>query len=253
MSKKNRNKQNQQVAVSTEVEQPMESVIENEEVLEPEVEEVDIVPQEIAEEIEEAEIVEPEKEAVLEDEEQEKPLKEDEEQPPVAEVKKEIKASQPIYREGVINVEPKSASQVAAAKAVVSPAVEKFNELSTSYIENMTKGPIDEDIKRRGIAILANIARHVTMSTEVPVFEACFKFFVKQRAIMLNSTTVIDGINKYLDKGKIAKVVQFYVTFQTLAESKILGAKFTLNVTTIRRLFNNDALANWLLARRSAR
>ena len=250
MSKKNRNKQNQQVAVSTEIEQPIDPVVENEEVLEPEVEETEVVPQEMVETIsEDAEAVEPEEELAAEEQEG---LVDEEEQPPV-EVKKEIKASQPIYREGVINVEPKTASQVAAAKAVVSPAVEKFNELSSSYIEIMTKGPIDEDVKRRGIAVLANIARHVTMTTEVPVFEACFKFFVKQRAIMLNSTTVIDGINKYLDKGKIAKVVQFYVTFQTLAESKILGAKFTLNITTIRRLFNNDALANWLLARRTAR
>lgn len=165
------------------------------------------------------------------------------------EEKKEVKPNPPIYKEGVINVE-KTTSQVAAAQAAVSPAVAQFNELAEKYITNMTSGPINDTVKRCGIAILANIARHVTMTTDVGVFEACFKFFVKNRSIMLNSTTVTDGISKYLDKNKIAKVIQFYVTFQTLAESKILGSKFTLNVTTIRRIFNNDALANWLLAKR---
>lgn len=250
MSKKNRNKQNQQVT-------PVQDVVDTElekDVLTPE--EPESAVNEELEEVESSSVEEVEENVVLEEETEETPVTEEqekvvEEQP--VEQKKENKAVyQPIHREGVINVEPKSASQIAAAKAVVSPAVEKFNELSEKYI-NIMNGPIDEDAKRCGIAVLANIARHIIMSTDVAVFDACFKFFVKQRAIMLNSTTVIDGINKYLDKGKIAKVVQFYVTFQTLAESKILNSKFTLNITTIRRLFNNDALANWLLAKRNTR
>ena len=251
MSKKNRNKQNQQVAP---VQETVDTELEKDVLTPEEPETTENVDQE---EIESLDTEEVEEKVDSEEETKETPVTEEQEQvvnneQPI-EQKTETKAVyQPIHREGVINVEPKSASQVAAAKAVVSPAVEKFNELSEKYI-NIMSGPIDEDAKRCGIAILANIARHIIMSTDVAVFDACFKFFVKQRAIMLNSTTVIDGINKYLDKGKIAKVVQFYVTFQTLAESKILNSKFTLNVTTIRRLFNNDALANWLLAKRSTR
>ena len=253
MSKKNRNKQNQSSVPVQEVQNAdVETEIIDETV--PTEEQSDVIEVVEASEVEETPVTEQEEELL----EEEVPVEEteveeqEESNEPVIEEKKEQKVVTPIYKQGVINVEQKTASQVAAAKAVVSPAVEKFNELSNKYIEIMSK-PIDEDVKRCGIAMLANIARHVIMTTDVAVFEACFKFFVKQRAIMMNSTTVIDGINKYLDKGKIAKVVQFYVTFQTLAESKMLGAKFTLNVTTIRRLFNNDALANWLLAKRNTR
>ena len=236
MSKKNRNKYQQPTEVVS------EETVDQETMKEPTdfVEDVETSVSESVEDVSE------QKEDVVEAKEEEtepQPNKQ------VVSNKSEQKINRPIYKEGVINVEQKSVSSVAS----ISPAVVEFNELAEQYIATMTSGPIDESVKRRGIAIFANIARHVIMTTDVSVFEACFKFFVKNRSIMLNCTTVIDGINKYLDKNKIAKVVQFYVTFQSLAESKILNTKFTLNITTIRRLFNNDAMANWLLAKRGNR
>ena len=137
-----------------------------------------------------------------------------------------------------------------SAEKTVDPAVVKFNELADKYISLMSSAVITDEIRKQAIGTLAGLANAVIMTNNVAVFEACFKFMLKNRAIMLTPETVVDGINRFLPKDKITRVVQFYVTFQALVESKIMNTKFVLNVTTIRRIFNNSALANWLLAKR---
>jgi len=135
-------------------------------------------------------------------------------------------------------------------KIVTNPLVEKFDSISKKYIDLMKSPAITAEIRKQAIVELANMANFVIMAKDNNVFDACFKFMLRERAIMLSPETVVDGINKFLPKDKITKVVQFYVTFQSLVESRILQTKFTLNVTGLRRLFN-DEFANWVISKRS--
>ena len=137
-----------------------------------------------------------------------------------------------------------------AATTTVSPGVEKFNKLTEQYIELMRNEAVGDDERRKAVLLLTAIGNHVIMSTDTRVFEACFSFFLKNRAIMLVPERVTDGLYKFVDKSKVTKLIQWYITFQSLVESKLLKINFTLNLTTIRRTFNNDALANWLIIKK---
>ena len=161
---------------------------------------------------------------------------------PVVEEKKEKKV---VPNKGVLIVEKKVIANT--TKAPVSPAVAKFDEFANKYIETMDGDFITEENRKKAVMILTAMCNLVTTSSDIKVFDACYSFFLKNRAIMLVPEKVTDGLYNYADKTKVTKIVQFYVTFQSLIESRILGSRFTINTTTIRRLFNNDAFANWLI------
>lgn len=168
---------------------------------------------------------------------------------PVAATTEPKKVEKPVTNKVVVKMEAKQNTANVAPKAA-DPAVTKFNDLADKYIKLMSVPVITDDVRKQAIITLANLSNAVLMTNNVAVFDACYKFMLKNRNIMLAPETVVDGINKFLPKDKITRVVQFYVTFQALVESRIMNTKFVLNVTTIRRIFNNGALANWLLAKR---
>lgn len=251
MSKKNRNKQ-----VVQQVEETENIILATEEspVVEEQETATEVIPAEVQEIVEEAtneEVVEP-VEKVAEDvpeEKEELPLEEEKpevkEEVPVVEEKKEIK---PVPNKGVLIVEKKTVAPVADKE--VPAVVQKFNEFADKYIAIMGKDSIAEEDRRKGVFALAAMCQYVLASTDNRVFDACYNFFMKNRAIMLVQDRVTDGLYKYGDKAKVTKIVQWYVTFQSLVESKLLKTRYTLNVTTIRRTFNNDALANWLIIKK---
>lgn len=249
MSKKNKNKQVAQQSEevvstpivdeeSTAVEQT-ESVVEEttaepEEILEEPVETKEAVAEEVSEEIEVG--VE---EGLAEDKvEEEKPI-------PVVEEKKEEKV---IPTKGVLIVEKKTIPT--AAETAISESVKKFNELADKYIEIMSKESIADEDRRKGIYTLTAICKYVLGTSDVKVFDACFSFFLKNRAIMLVPDVVTDGLFKFGDKAKVTQIVQWYITFQSLVESKLLKSRYSLNITTVRRVLGNDALANWLIIKK---
>ena len=248
MSKKNKNKQVVQQAeevVSTPIVDEESTVVEQTETV---VEETTAEPQEILEEVETKEAVAEEvseeievgvEEGLAEDKvEEEKPI-------PVVEEKKEEKV---IPTKGVLIVEKKTVAAV--AETAIPKSVEKFNELADKYIEIMGKESIADEDRRKGIYILTAICKYVLGTSDVKVFDACFSFFLKNRAIMLVPDVVTDGLFKFGDKAKVTQIVQWYITFQSLVESKLLKSRYSLNVTTIRRVLGNDALANWLIIKK---
>lgn len=238
MSKKNRNKTQAQVAETEEQltlvetsDTPAETVAELPVVEEPQqdVEEVSTVVEEPA--VNDESVVE------------EKPVVE--EAPDINEEPKK-----PQTNKGILRVEKKATPVRAAVSVPKTAGVVAFDALAARYLATMKPGRIDDEARRRALITLANMCNHVCMSNDPAVFETCFRFFMENRSIMLAQSTVIAGIEKAIDKAKIAKVLQFYTVFQSLVESKLLNNKYTLNITTIRRLLGNDALANWLIAKR---
>ena len=177
----------------------------------------------------------------IQEEEQQVEVKQEEQIPVVEEIK-------PVSNKGVLIVERKPVAQTVAES--VSPGVEQFNKLTEQYITLMRNEAIGDDERRKAVLLLTAIGNHVIMSSDTRVFEACFSFFLKNRAIMLVPERVTDGLYKFVDKAKVTKLIQWYITFQSLVESKLLKINFTLNLTTIRRTFNNDALANWLIIKK---
>lgn len=256
MSKKNKNKQ-----VYQQVEEPVSTPLVEEEsvAVEQPIEEVEETTAEPQETVAEAIVpnddeVTAEKpvvaeEAVAEEESSEEPETEVEEKepelPPVVEKKEEEKVNK---TKGVLIVEKKTIP--AAGEAVVPKSVEKFYELADKYIDIMSKESIADEDRRKGVYTLTALCKYVLSSSDTKVFDACFSFFLKNRAIMLVPDRVTDGLYKFGDKAKVTQIVQWYVTFQSLVESKLLKTRFSLNVTTIRRVFGNDALTNWLIIKK---
>lgn len=254
MSKKNRNKAQtapsekpvtDPIPAAEEVIKTEEAAIESEEaVSEPVAEVEELIPadEEIIEDVQEEASKEQEKPTPVE-EKPEEVKKED----PVVEQPKPVVVQKPI-KEGTLKVEKRT-----GAVRIEIPQTEgvlKFNAIAKKYIEIMSAGRIDDEARRRAIITLSNMCNHVCMSSDPAVFDACYRFIMENRSIMLTQSVVTAGIDKYIEKSKIAKILQWYVTFQSLAESKLLHQRFTLNITTIRRLLNNDALANWLITKR---
>ena len=240
MSRKNKNKQ--QVVQTEELENtPLtEGDVSSEETTEDTLEESTSEAIETAEEVQEESVEEVPAEDVEDKQEEVK-----KEEAPVVEEKKEVK---PIPTKGVLIVEKKTVT--APAEKVVPESVQRFNALAQKYIDVMGKDMIEEEDRKKGVLVLTSLANYVLMSTDNRVFEACFTFFMKNRVIMLVPDRVTDGLYKYGDRTKVTKIVQWYVTFQSLVESKLLKSRFSLNVTTLRRTFNNDALANWLVIKK---
>lgn len=241
MSRKNKNKQ--QVVQTEELENTplVEEGVDFEETPEAALEESTPEVAETAEELQEEETVTETPAEEVEDKQEE--VKKEE--TPVVEEKKEVK---PIPTKGVLIVEKKTVT--APAEKVIPESVQKFNALAQKYIEVMGKDMIEEEDRKKGVLILTSLANYVLLSTDNRVFEACFTFFMKNRRIMLVSDRVTDGLYKYGDRTKVTKIVQWYVTFQSLVESKLLKSRFSLNVMTLRRTFNNDALGNWLVIKK---
>ncbi|MBR1987827.1 MAG: hypothetical protein IKA36_02185 [Clostridia bacterium] len=240
MSRKNKNKQ--QVVKTEELENtPLtDGDVSSEETTEDTLEESTSEVVETAEEVQEESVEEVPAEDVEDKQEEVK-----KEEAPVVEEKKEVK---PIPTKGVLIVEKKTVT--APAEKVVPESVQRFNALAQKYIDVMGKDMIEEEDRKKGVLVLTSLANYVLMSTDNRVFEACFTFFMKNRAIMLVPDRVTDGLYKYGDRTKVTKIVQWYVTFQSLVESKLLKSRFSLNVTTLRRTFNNDSLANWLVIKK---
>lgn len=253
MSKKNRNRAQaipaevETVEEVVSVEAAPEEVVLEEAVEVPEVQE-EIIPEELPE-IEEGPAIEEEPAP------EEQVVEEVKEQPVVEEIKKEVPQEKPVERvikpiEGVLKVEKRAVPASAVISIPQTEGVLKFNAIANKYLEIMKSGKIDDESRRRALITLSNMANHVCMTADPAVFDTCFRFFMENRSIMLAQSTVVSGIEKAVEKSKIAKILQFYTVFQTLVECKLLGSRFTLNVTTVRRLLNNDALANWLIAKR---
>ena len=253
MSKKNKNKQRQQI--SEEQIDPMNPIQEQEDMGMEEVDDA-IVSQkesEVPEEQTQEQLPIQEEQPVVKEE----PIQQTESVPVPEEVKpvpppikeepkkEEVK---PLNRKGVLIVEKKVINKT--AEKVIPESVKKFNDLAAKYLEAMQKKNISEEDRKKAVMILSSIAQYVITASDVRVFDTCFQFMLKNRAIMLVPEVVMDGFYKYCDKTKITKITQFYVTFQSLVQSKLLNERFTLNPTTIRRTFNNDSLANWLILKK---
>ena len=178
------------------------------------------------------------------------PIEQPEKVEEVVEQKKEEVVVKPQSNKGILKVEKKSSPMSAVVSIPQTEGVLKFNAIAKSYLDTMKPGRIDDEARRRALVILANMSNHVTMSTDPAVFDTCFRFFMENRSIMLAQSVVISGIEKAIDKAKITKVLQFYTVFQTLVECKLMNNRFNLNITTIRRVLGNDAIANWLIAKR---
>ena len=178
----------------------------------------------------------------------EQPVKQ--EQPVVEEVVRETKVVKPVTNKGILKVEKKSAPVSAVVSIPQTEGVLKFNAIAKKYLSVMKPGHIDDEARRMALISLANMCNLICMTSDPAVFDTCLRFFLENRSIMLAQSTVVAGIEKAVDKSKIAKILQFYTVFQTLVECKLLNSRFTLNITTIRRLLGNDALANWLIAKR---
>ena len=236
MSKKNKNRQQNTTPISSEVIEENQDVVEES--------------QEASTEVEESPLIASDESEPVESMEQpvEEPVQESNEPAPVVEEKNEepkpMIESKP---KGVLIVEKKT-NETPTVKQVPE-TVQKFKDLADKYIAAATKASVSEDARKTSVVVFCSIAQYVTTASDPRVFDACFQFMVKNRALMLNPTAVAEGFYKYCDKTKITKVMQFYVTFQSLVQSKLLNEKFTLNPTTIRRTLNNNALANWLIVK----
>lgn len=234
MSKKNKNKQ--QFVQSEEFENT------------PSIEESSVVETPIEEQVEvssaepQEEVVQPVETPVEENENKQEEVVE--QTPVVEEVKELIKSP----TKGVLIVEKKVVSAPVAEK-VVPETVKKFNDLADKYIAIMSANSLSEEDRLKAVRILTSMGQYVIMSSDTRVFDACATFFRKNRAIMLVTERVTDGLYQYADKNKVTKLIQWYVTFQNFVEAKLMGTNFALNTTTIRRTFNNDALANWLIVK----
>jgi hypothetical protein len=163
-------------------------------------------------------------------------------------VKKET-INKPVNK-GILKVEMKAAPAKSVVSIPQTEGVVRFTAIGKKYLELMTGVDHSDESRRRAIVVLTNMCNLVCSSNDPAVFDTCFRFFMENRKYMLAPSTVISGIEKVVEKSKIAKIVQFYTVFQTLVECKLLKSRFTLNITTIRRLLGNDALANWLIAKR---
>ena len=172
-----------------------------------------------------------------------------EEQPKTIELtKEETMPATEIKHQVVTPVEqPKS------DKAIVTPkrtASTRFNELSKKYIALARNGVKTEEQKKQAVAILTDIVYLVTTSHDKSVFDTCLSFFLTNRAIMLSEQTVISSVTHYADQTKINRIVQFYVVFTSLVESKLLRKRYTININHVRDVFNNKQLAEWLTDKR---
>lgn len=152
-------------------------------------------------------------------------------------------------------VTPAAPAQTAASatKPIVTPkdtATTRFNALSRKYITLARNGIKTEEQKKEAVDILSDIVFLVTTSHDRAVFDACLSFFLTNRAIMLSEQTVISSVSHYADQTKINRIVQFYVVFTSLVESKILRKRYTININHVRDVFNNRKLAEWLTDKR---
>ena len=122
--------------------------------------------------------------------------------------------------------------------------------LTKKYIDLAKNGIQSEDVKKQAVGVLNDIVYLVTTSHDRAVFEACLSFFLSNRGIMMSEQTVIGSVSHYADPTKINRIVQFYVIFISLVESKILRKRYTININHVRDIFNNRKFAEWLADKR---
>ena len=250
MSRRNNSKRSVQTPVQmaepVEVQEPVTTEEELMEVV-PEEELVEVVPEDAMEEVPKEEL--PVAEELVESAEtgpepvEEQPVQEE---VPVKQAEEKIETKP---TKGVLIVE-KNARAMTVRTKVIPKEVEKFNAITDQYIAIMKKDVIGEEDRKKAISLLVIIIQNVLASTDVRIFDAFYQFMLKNRSVMLVPSVVTDGLYKYCDKGKIVKIMQTYVVFQSLVESQLLKSRFTLNATAIRRTLNNDALTNWLIMKR---
>ena len=136
---------------------------------------------------------------------------------------------------------------------VVTPknvATRRFHLLTKKYIDLAKNGIQSEDVKKQAVGVLNDIVYLVTTSHDRAVFDACLSFFLSNRGIMMSEQTVIGSVSHYADPTKINRIVQFYVIFISLVESKILRKRYTININHVRDIFNNRKFAEWLADKR---
>ena len=148
--------------------------------------------------------------------------------------------------------QPQQTEQAPKAPIVSRPPTpaDTLNRYTTDYVNLIQPGIKDETVHRKAVELLGKIATLVLSARDDIVFDAFFGFMMKHRSLMLNPQSIVQDLVRYCDKTKITRIVQFYVIFQSLVESKLMRTRYTLNIKGIRELFNNEHLANWLLSRR---
>ena len=165
----------------------------------------------------------------------------------------EVKHQEITPSESIPNAEATETNATQSKKPIVVPknnAVTRFANLARNYITLAQHGLKSDEQKKQAVAILSDIVYLVTTSHDRAVFEACFSFFLANRAIMLSEQTVMGSVTHYADQTKINRIVQFYVVFTSLVETKLLRKRYTININHVRDVFNNRKLAEWLADKR---
>ena len=146
-------------------------------------------------------------------------------------------------------LEPKKIETTAPQTDAVAPKktiTTKFDSLATKYIALAKQGLRTNEQKKEAVKIFSEIAHVVTTSHDRAVFDACFSFMLKNRAILMGEPTVIGNVTAYADATKVNRIMQFYVVFTSLIEAKMLHRRYSINIGHIRDIFNNKQLADWI-------
>lgn len=145
---------------------------------------------------------------------------------------------------------PAAQSESTATVTVKKTTADRFNLVARKYINIAKNGVSTEEQRREALLLLADMMQIVTTSHDRAVFDACFSFFLTNRGVMLSQQTVVGGVTKYVPESKVTKVIQFYVIFSSLVESKLLHKRYTINTNHVRDIFNNRQLGEWLSDKR---
>ena len=138
-------------------------------------------------------------------------------------------------------------------KPVVTPARtigNRFTMLSREYITLANSGLTTVEKQKRAVELISDMAMLVTTSHDSAIFDECLGFMLKHRAIMLSEQTVLGHVTEYADANKVNRIVQFYVIFTALIESKLQHRRFTLNLNHVKDIFNNRQFVEWLALKR---
>ena len=163
------------------------------------------------------------------------------------ESKEQVMPTTEVKHQEVVPANPSAATTVVTPKRT---ATTRFQAVSKRYIELAKNGINTEEQKKEAVSIITDIVQLVTTSHDRTVFDACFSFFLSNRSIMLSPQTVIGNVTKYADQAKINRIVQFYVVFSSLVESKILRKRYNININHVRDIFNNKQFSEWLTDKR---
>jgi hypothetical protein len=125
--------------------------------------------------------------------------------------------------------------------------VDKLLQMTQQYVAIAGQGLRDEANKQKAAELLLEISKYVIVSHDHSVYDAFLGFMLRNRAIMLSTRTVMNGVLDYVpNKDRVVQIVQLYVIFEALAESRMERTAYTINTNHVRDLFHNKDLADWL-------